>query len=295
MTTATRAFLFATLATAACLEPDEELELAERSLAVQLPNYTIVTNTVTSTTNEAETGATCPEGMNVLGGSFAATDSTGAYIHTVVPSVSAPTVTSASWYVQTRNSAPRLRAWNLRVTAICASQPADYRIVTTATDHTTLSQKQHSIACPAGSVSTGGGFVLMDIDGNILPGEATYVMPSWDGTSWLVNAKSPTPTPWSLRLLAVCAAPWALPGYEVVTNESAYDATWSKELTTDCPKTKAMTGAGWGVVDSTNAILEGTSLTHEVGAAGQTWLTTATNQSGFSPEWRLQQRALCVD
>jgi hypothetical protein len=293
--TASRAFLLSVLATTACLDLDEDLELSERSDEVQLPNYTIVTNTVTSSTSQAGTGATCPKGMNVLGGSFAATDSTGAYLHTAVPFVSGPTIGGAGWYVEARNRALRRGAWNLRVTAICASQPADYTVVTTATGYTSLSQTQHSLACPAGSVTTGAGFALYDVDGNFQPGEATYFMPSWDGTSWLANAKSSATVPWSLRLYAVCAHPSGLPGHEVVNNASAYDATSPKQLTTACPGTKAMTGAGWGVVDDTYAILEGSSLTHEVDFAGQTWLTSATNHSGFAPSWRLQQRALCVD
>jgi hypothetical protein len=84
-------------------------------------------------------------------------------------------------------------------------------------------------------------------------------------------------------------------GYEVVVAQSALDNTASKQLRADCPAGKQALGAGWSVLDSTDAILEGQATYFEPAFDGSHWLTNARNMSGFAPEWKLRVRLVCAN
>lgn len=283
-----------TATSSACLDEatvDDE-SLAESTQDVLLPLYTVATSDVTGAVPLLTISAVCPANTVVLGGSFAAVDATGAYLPGVTPASSYPV--RNQWSVAARNPTPG--TWTLRVRAVCGAPPAGYSIISTQTVPVTTLTQQSTVPCPVGKRTLSGGFILFDnTRRQITAGEATYFMPSWDGTSWLVNASVESAKPsWSLQLYAVCADPAPI-GHELVTRESALDKLVWKQVATTCPGTKAMTGAGWGVVDSTYAILQGHSTQHDVGFNGKTWTTNASNGSAFSPTWRLQQRAICVD
>ncbi len=83
-------------------------------------------------------------------------------------------------------------------------------------------------------------------------------------------------------------------GYEIVVAQSALDNTASKQLRADCPAGKQALGAGWSVLDSTDAILEGKVSYFEPAFDGSHWLTNAQNLSSFSPEWKLRVRLVCA-
>jgi hypothetical protein len=84
-------------------------------------------------------------------------------------------------------------------------------------------------------------------------------------------------------------------GYQVVVGQTALDATVSKQLRVDCPAGRRALGAGWAVVDSTGAILEGQATYFEPAPDGSHWLTNARNLSGFARNWRLRVRVICAD
>ncbi len=83
-------------------------------------------------------------------------------------------------------------------------------------------------------------------------------------------------------------------GYEIVVGETAVDATVMKQLRVDCPEGKTALGAGWSVLDSTSAILDGTATYFEPSFDGSHWLVNARNNSAFAPEWKLRVRVVCA-
>jgi hypothetical protein len=83
-------------------------------------------------------------------------------------------------------------------------------------------------------------------------------------------------------------------GYEVVVGETAVDNTATKQLRVDCPAGKKTLGAGWSVLDSTSAILEGQATYSEPAFDGGHWLTNAKNNSAFAPNWKLRLRVICA-
>lgn len=103
-----------------------------------------------------------------------------------------------------------------------------------------------------------------------------------------------------------CAGPEGPPGpagmvgppgvadYTVVTVDSKTDATRAKQVRASCPDGLVATGAGWSVLDPSDAILEGRATYFLPAYDGSHWLVNATNDSGFAPEWKLRVRVLCA-
>lgn len=96
----------------------------------------------------------------------------------------------------------------------------------------------------------------------------------------------------AVAMVGGCAT---VPGYQVVVAETAVDNVASKQLQVSCPPGKKALGAGWGVLDSTSAILEGEATYFEPAYDGSSWLTNARNLSAFSPQWKLQVRVVCAN
>lgn len=170
-----------------------------------------------------------------------------------------------------------------------------YTVVSAETPLSTLSTKQLSVACPLGTKVLGAGFGVLDSTSAILDGVATYSEPSWDGASWLTNARklSAFTDQWKLRVSILCASS-TLGGYEVRVNETLTDTAAFKQLSSGCPRGKVATGAGFGVLDETSAILDGEALYSLPRFDGRGWLTNARKNSTFSPNWKLRTRMICV-
>jgi hypothetical protein len=98
---------------------------------------------------------------------------------------------------------------------------------------------------------------------------------------------------------AACPAPAppgspGISGYEVILTESPLASTTFRQVQSVCPTGKKALGAGWGVVDSTNAILDGTATYFEPAYDGSGWLTNARKNSTFTSMWKLQVRMICA-
>ena len=89
--------------------------------------------------------------------------------------------------------------------------------------------------------------------------------------------------------------PAGITGYEIVAGETALDASVTKQLRVDCPEGKRMLGAGWSVLDSTSAILDGISTYSEPSYDGTHWLVNARKNSTFATDWKLRMRCVCAD
>lgn len=88
--------------------------------------------------------------------------------------------------------------------------------------------------------------------------------------------------------------PPGVSGYEIVVGETVVDNTPMKQLRVDCPEGKKALGAGWSVLDPTDAILDGRVTYSEPAYDGSHWLANAQNKSSFAPEWKLRLRVVCA-
>jgi hypothetical protein len=83
-------------------------------------------------------------------------------------------------------------------------------------------------------------------------------------------------------------------GYEIVVGQTSANNTSTKQLRVDCPAGKKALGAGWSVLDPTDAILDGHASYFEPAFDGSHWLTNAQNRSAFAPQWKLRVRLVCA-
>ena len=151
---------------------------------------------------------------------------------------------------------------------------------------------QVSPACPSPQTAIGAGWQLLTSGLVADDGYLTYSLPAYDGSSWLVNA-SPvnSVTPWMLDVSIECAT---VTGYQLVTATSPLDATTRKSITATCPAGKQALGAGWGVLDSTGAILNGTALQFQLAPDGTSWTVAASNLFSDGDPWELRETVICA-
>jgi hypothetical protein len=263
-----------------------------------LTGYTVVVaDSALDSNSSKQLSVACPTGARALGAGWSALDSTSAILNGRA-TYTAPSFDGTSWLTNATNLSSFSPVWKLRVRVLCGSAAlAGYQVVTAETAVNTSSPKQLSVGCPAGKLATGAGWGVLDPTGVILAGEATYFLPSFDGKSWLINARnnSTFAPSWKLKGFLLCANTAALAGYQVVTSDTAVSAASLKQLNVSCPTGKHATGAGWGVLDPTSAILDGDALYFLPGFDGASWLTNAQNNSTFAPTWKLRVTALCTN
>ena len=157
---------------------------------------------------------------------------------------------------------------------------------------TSSTASQVSPACPSPQTAIGAGWQLLTSGLVADDGYLTYSLPSYDGSSWLVNA-SPVnnSTPWMLDVSIECAT---VAGYQLVTATSPLDATTRKSITATCPAGKQALGAGWGVRDSTAAVLQGTALQFQLAADGTNWTVAASKLTFGGDPWELRETVICA-
>lgn len=82
-----------------------------------------------------------------------------------------------------------------------------YEVIAVETAVDATASKQLTAYCPEGKKALSAGWSVLDDTSAILEGAATYSEPSWDGASWMVNAKnlSTFASTWKLRVRIVCA------------------------------------------------------------------------------------------
>ena len=83
-------------------------------------------------------------------------------------------------------------------------------------------------------------------------------------------------------------------GYEVVVGDTGADSEVTKQLRVDCPEGKRALGAGWSVLDETDAILQGRATYFEPAFDGSHWMANAQNDSAFATNWKLRLRVICA-
>lgn len=282
-------------AIAGCAMPAGEAEQEPAAQTEQgiLSGQQIVTGeTSVGTAATRQLSVACPVGTKALGAGFAALDGSGAILDGIA-TYSMPSWDGTSWLVNAKVTAGS-PSWKLKVSLTCSNAAALAGYLVTMTDSATssASTKQHSATCPAGTLPTGAGFGVLDGSGVILPGEATYFAPNEPG--WLVNVRYVGRRPWKIRLAQICVNSAALPGYEVVSEDTVASSLPIKQLTVACPAGKLASGAGFGVLDPSGAILDGSALYSAPSWDGATWMTNASNNSGWAPSFKLRSKLVCL-
>jgi hypothetical protein len=278
-----------------CVDP---LDLGDGPSAAEirqgLTSYQLVTaETAVTTAASKQLSVACPAGTRALGAGWSVLDATSAILAGIA-SHFAPSFDGASWLTNARNTSKFQPSWKLRVTVVCRSAAlAGYEVATAETAVTSATVKQLVPACPAGKLSLGAGWSVLDRTGAILDGEAVHFAPNFDGASWIINATnhSAFAPSWKLRSQLICVDAAAVAGYEIVAAETAV-TTGLKQLEASCPKPKQVTGAGWSVLDGTGVILDGAATFASFD--GASWLTNARNYSSFSPNWKLRVGLICT-
>jgi hypothetical protein len=102
-----------------------------------------------------------------------------------------------------------VKAWFNNGTSVdpAGFQGTGYQIVVGETAVNNMVSKQLIVNCPRGKRATGAGWSVLDRTSAILDGQSTYSEPSFDGSSWMVNAKnnSSFSPNWKLRIRLICA------------------------------------------------------------------------------------------
>ena len=278
-------------AAVSCVPATENAAASEVEQA--LTGYQIVTvETAVSTLSSKQLVASCPAGTRVFGAGWAVLDSTGAILEGVATYFE-PRSDGSGWLMNARNASSFASSWKLQVRLQCGAAPAGYEIVNVETALATGSFKQLQAACPAGKVTLGAGWSVVDTTRVILDGEAQFFQ--FNGNDWLINATSNAgATPWKLQSLVICANASAISGYEIVTLDTPVDASGTKWSTAVCPAGKKPTSLGWGVLDPTSAILDGRATFSMAAFDGASWLTFAHNRSSFAPTWKLRTQVVCT-
>jgi len=287
--------LFASAALAGCT--DDPCDCGATEVEQAITGYQVVTvETAVSTVAPKQLSVACPAGTRAFGAGWGVLDATGGILDGTA-SYFEPSFDGASWLVNANNTSSFASTWKLQVRVVCGSAAlAGYQVMASETAVSTAAVQQLAPACPAGTLSLGAGWAVLDATGGILDGEALHFAPSFDGASWLINARnrSSFAPSWKLRSRLICANASAVPGYQVVASETAVNTTAVKQLGASCPLGKRATGLGWSVLDATGAILQGAALYSQASFDGASWLTNARNNSAFSPSWKLRVRAICA-
>jgi len=175
--------------------------------------------------------------------------------------------------------------WFTRAFAICAA--ASERIV--AASPTSSSNKQVFASCPAGKQVTGGGGDITGGGGQVLidglvPEAARF-------GAFGAEDETGTTSDWLLRAYAICATP--LPGLEVVSNESPFDSSSSKNASADCPAGKRVVGAGAVVVGGQGQVaLDDVVASADLSGVGAVGIE---DESGYANNWIVRAHAVCAN
>jgi hypothetical protein len=279
---------------AGCLEGPGTPDQLNVSITEQgLTGYKVVTAETPLSLQPLFLQPACPTGSQVLGAGWGLLDDTGA-IFDGVATYSAPSFDGASWLVIAHRATISSTPLKLQVRLLCG-RLAGYEVVLVDTAVSAEGSKQLSLGCPVDKVILGAGFGVLDPTGGILDGDALFF--GANGNDWLINARNNSgfASTWKLHGRLVCVSATAVTGYEIVTVDTAVSIFGEKQLTTSCPSGKHTTGFGWGVLDSTSAILDGQATYSQAALDGRSWLVNTRNfNTSFAPTWKLRGQAICT-
>lgn len=86
-----------------------------------------------------------------------------------------------------------------------------------------------------------------------------------------------------------------LAAYEVITGETDLtDEPFEQQLIVKCPEGKRALGAGWAVLDKTDAIKQGKVSYFMPSYDGSGWMINAADDSDWLGAWKIRMRVMCA-
>ncbi|MFC2028767.1 NBR1-Ig-like domain-containing protein [Chloroflexota bacterium] len=135
-----------------------------------------------------------------------------------------------------------------------------------------------TVACPGGSVVTGGGYASN--------AQFTVYNSSKSGNGWQVYARNNSGTSQLLNAYAICLAGTSATSSQVV-EQTTIPASSTKGVDVECPSGSILTGGGFA--SSTDMLMYNTSMTSSTPSA---WVSYARNLTGSSK--LLNTYAICL-
>jgi hypothetical protein len=172
----------------------------------------------------------CQNGMFAISGGF-----TAGVADDVIIDTSRPSSTSNGWFVNARNMLSTTQT--VEVLALCASITGRTFVSRTAVVAPNTSPEV-TVACPAGTSNTGGGFRIDSVPR--FP--VTSSRPATAGQGWSMTAFNVTGVTRAVSVYAVCAV---FAGRQVVSQGAILEPGTSLTLAADCGN-KLVVGGGWG-------------------------------------------------
>jgi hypothetical protein len=285
------------------IDPDtrgEPVVNSEQTASTAISGYQVVTqDTSLSNSVSKQLEVLCGPDTKVLGAGWAVLNSTNIILDGKA-TYSTPIFDGSGWVANAELRNHSNIEWKLRVSLLCAPESAltGYQIITGETPANNSSSKSLSLSCPTDKKPVGAGWGTLDPTGAILPGQTTYSMPGYDGSTWQTNAIcSASWTDWKLKSSLICVDSESLPNYQIITADTDLSDLSLKQLSLLCPSGKKVTSAGWGVLDSTSVILPGSALYHLPKYNGSGWTINAIENVTWPWDelWKLRVRLICID
>jgi len=198
--------------------------------------------------------------------------------------------------------------WRLTVTAVCASAPPGYEVVSEYHVATSDPSVAQVASCPSGKVLLGGGFDIhinnsgWQVPRNIPDVVANQLFSDAISDSFIVWAhedEDGTSQLWVLTAYAICALP--IPGMETVYSADGYYRDDRQSEIAVCPPDKHLLGVGGAVFPTTGEVSFLSIKPGRYNGEDYVIVKAAEDQNGISEDiyqyqgrWRLDAWVICA-
>ena len=246
-----------------------------------VPGLGLVTAVSAATPVDKSVTATCPGGRTLTGtaGAFA-TANGEAIMDDLLP------LNPSQVRVRGVEDLNLANNWSVTAFAICAN-PLPGQVQITATSAANAVNKSVTATCPVGRRLTGTGADILGGGNDVL---IAAITPNAALTSVTVtgNEEDATAVNWSVRAVAICAAPLA--GQTLVTTTSAATAV-NKAAVANCPAGTRLTGTGGAILNGGGNV----GMNRITPAAGLTGVTVDGNEvDPVAANWAVRAIAICA-
>lgn len=255
--------------------------VAANPAAAAVPGLGLVTAVSAANPFNKTVTATCPGGRTLTGtaGAFA-TANGEAIMDDLLPLNPSQVRVSGVEDLNLANN------WTVTAFAICAN-PLPWQIQIAATSPANAVNKSVTATCPAGRRLTGTGADILGGGNDVL---ISAITPNAALTSVTVtgNEEDATTVNWSVRAVALCAAP--RPGQTLVTTTSPFSPV-NKSIVANCPAGTNLTGTGGAILNGGGNV----GMNRITPAAGLTGVTVDGNEvDPVAANWAVRAFGICT-
>jgi hypothetical protein len=238
----------------------------------------------------------CPGGTQVIGGGYDLVGAEGSVVlDDFIPSAVGVTVGAGEVVGPGEPSDGTTESWQVRATAVCASPPPGYTIISNTSAFARGSTRAVTANCPAGTSPIGAGASLSNGFGQISISDLTYGGHS--ASAGAIDDEDGYSGSWSITAYAICANP--LPGLQVITTFSSVDSSFLHSATSYCPAGQQVLGSGWSVFLGSLAVTRQLLNIHVDisggGASPSVGALASEDANGYSGDWQVYVQAVCAD